>query len=85
MTVLTLDVIKFSESTLIYTIFPKSSFFVEALHWTSDNLFSVHLHSSLKLWKPPFSKGNTLSDQDPRFFFLLSPGKALLITYVFQK
>ncbi len=73
---------------------PKSSQTVETSHWTSSNMDSVPLHSSSRpqtlvskwnakfafIWKESFGP---LSNSP--VIFLLSPGKMLLVMFLFQK
>ncbi len=71
---------------------PKSSLTVETSHWTSSNVDSVPLHSSSRLWdldfqmkcKIYFHLKRGLWSNSPVLFFL-SPGKMLLMLFLFQK
>ncbi len=70
---------------------PKSSLNVETLHWTSSNVDSVPLHSSSRLWDHDFQIKCKIYFHLKRglwtteFFLLLSPGKMLLMMFLFQK
>ncbi len=72
----------------------KSSLTVETSHWTSINMDSVPLHSSSRLWDLDFQikrkiyfhlkRGLWTTEQQP-VLFLHSPGKMLLMMFLFQK
>ncbi len=70
---------------------PKSSLTVETSHWTSSSLDSVPLHSSSRPWFKWNAKCTFIWKEDfgplnnSPVLFLLSPGKMLLTTFLFQK
>ncbi len=73
---------------------PKSSLTVETSHWTSNNMDSVPLHSSSRLWDLDFQikckiyliwKDDFGPLSNSPVLFLFSTGKMLLTMFLFQK
>ncbi len=71
---------------------PKSSLTSETSHWTSSSLDSVPLQSSSRPWFPNENENVLLSEKRTLYpwatvqlIFFLSPGKMLLMMFLFQK
>ncbi len=72
---------------------PKSTLTVETSHWTSSYMDSVPLHSSSRLWDLDFQikckmyfhlKRGLWTSKKQSSYFLFSPGKMLLMMFLFQ-